>query len=60
MTNGWMDHRAEAQAWNGEGEGGGERNPGVKRAGYSGQIIVKGRENTFCLRATLFLIKGVL
>jgi len=53
MTNGWMDHRAEAQAWKGG-------SPGVKRAGYSGQIIVKGRENTFCQLATLFLIKGVL
>lgn len=49
MTNGWMDHRAEAR-------GGRER-----RAGYSGQIIVKGRERAFCPpAATLFLIKGVL
>lgn len=59
MTNGWMDDRAEAE-W---ARGAKEREIGRGRereseAGYSGQIIVKGR--TFCPPATLFLIKGVL
>lgn len=57
-TAGWMIERKQ------NGLGGrrrGENGRGREReseAGYSGQIIVKGR--TFCPPATLFLIKGVL
>lgn len=42
MTNGWMDHRAEARGRE-------------KRAGYSGQIIVKGRERAPSLPASYFV-----
>ena len=58
-TAGWMIERKQngLEGWKRGREGERERER-ESEAGYSGQIIVKGR--TFCPPATLFLIKGVL